>query len=99
MRILLERTGGFTGKKLERPLDSSTLSAPQARRLKELLSQSRFFEFPPTLESLHPSADHFNCRLTVESGERKHPVEACETAIPGPMRALLDFLTRSLAAK
>jgi hypothetical protein len=99
MRIQFERSGGFAGKKLEGSLDSSTLSVAQVRRLKELLRRSRFFELPPTLESMHPSADHFNYRLTIETGERKHTVEASETAVPAPMRALLDFLTRSLAAK
>jgi len=96
MRVLFERTGGFAGKKLEGLLDSSNLSVSQARRLKELLKQSGFFQLPSALESSHPSADHFNYRVTVETEEGKHTIEAGETAIPSSMRPLLDFIVRSL---
>jgi len=99
MRILFERTGGLAGRKLEGSLDSSTLSISQARRLKALLKQSGFFELPPTLEPTQASADHFNYRVTVETEEGKHTVEASETAVPGSMRPLLEFLTRSLVVK
>jgi len=96
MRVLFERTGGFSGVKLKGSLDSSTLSLSRARRLKELLKQSGFFELPSVLESPHAGADHFNYRVTVETGERKHTVEASDLAVPAPMRPLLDFLTRSV---
>ncbi len=96
MKILFERTGGFAGKKLEGLVDSSKLSVSQARRLKDLLKRSGFFQLPSAPESTHPSADHFNYRVTVESEEGRHTIEAGETAIPGSMRPLLDFLVRSL---
>lgn len=99
MRITFERTGGFTGRKLQGSLDSSMLSLTKVRRLKELLKRSRFFELPPLLESDRTGADRFNYRVTVETEERKHTVEAGDAAVPGPMRPLLDFLTRSLFEK
>ncbi len=96
MRILFERTGGFAGRKLEGSLDTATLPSSQTRRLKELLKKSGFFDLPPILESAQPGADQFNYKVTVETREGKHTVEARETAIPRPMRPLLDFLTRSV---
>jgi hypothetical protein len=99
MRIFFERTGGFAGRKIEGFLDSSTLPRVQARRLRDLLKKSGFFDLPPTLESNHTSTDGFSYRVTVETDERKHTVEAGETAIPGPMRPLLNFLARSLLDK
>jgi hypothetical protein len=99
MRILFERTGGFAGRKIEGRIDSSTLSVSQARRLKELLKQSGFFALPAVLKSEHPGTDRFSYRVTVETEEGQHTVEAGEEAVPGPMRPLLDFLTRSAHPK
>jgi len=99
MRIFFERTGGFAGRKLEGTLDSTALPSSQARRLKELLKQSGFFDLPPVLKSAHSGADLFNYRVTVETEDRIHTVEGSEAAIPGAMRPFLDFLTRFVHAK
>jgi hypothetical protein len=99
MRIQFERSGGFVGRKITGSLDSSVLSHAQALRLKVLLKQSRFFELPSTLESSRPGTDQFSYRLTVESEEGHHTVEAGEAAIPDEMRPLLEYLTRSLLPK
>jgi hypothetical protein len=96
MRVLFERTGGFAGRKLQGALDSSRLSVPKARKLKELLKKSGFFELPSTLVSSEKGADRFSYRVTVETDDGRHTVETSEAAIPGQLRPLLDFLTRSL---
>jgi len=96
MRIFFARTGGFAGRKLEGFLDSSELPLSQARLLKKLLKQSNFFDLPPVLESGAPGADRFNYRVTVETEQGRHTVEAQEAAIPGSMRPFLDFLARSV---
>ena len=96
MRISVERTGGFTGIKLEGALDSATLPLSQARLLKQLLKKSGFFDLPPVLESNAPGADRFSYKVTVETEDGKHTIEAGEGAIPGSMRPFLDFLTRSV---
>jgi hypothetical protein len=99
MHIRFERTGGFAGQKLKGYLDSSDLSLAQARRLKDLLRQSRFFELPAILQASVPGADRFNYRVTVECEEGTHTVQASDAAIPGEMRPLLDFLARSLRTR
>jgi hypothetical protein len=99
MRILFERTGGFTGRTLQGILNSSDLPPTQYHRLKKLLEQSRFFELPTALELPDPGADRFNYKVTVENEKGSHTVEAMEGAIPGEMRPLLDFLTHSFIKK
>jgi hypothetical protein len=96
MRIFFERTGGLAGIKLRSSLDSSTLPPREARRLQQLLKQSGFFNLPPILQSEKSGADLFSYKVTVETEERKHTVEATEAAIPGTMRPFLDFLTHSI---
>jgi len=51
MHILFERTGGFAGLKLKASLDAESLPPQQARRLRKLLQQSRFFKLPLRLEA------------------------------------------------
>jgi len=99
MRIIFERTGGFTGRKIQGLLDSSTLPPPKARKLEKLLEQSRFFELPTLLSSPEPGADRFSYRVTVETDKCRHTVETGDAAIPPALRSLLDFLTRSLFEK
>jgi hypothetical protein len=95
MKILFERTGGFTGRKLRGTLDSTDLPPNQVHQLKKLLKKSRFFELPAELELPNPGADQFNYKVTVENENGRHTVEASDGAIPGEMRPLLDFLARS----
>ncbi len=95
MRITFERSGGFTGRKLQRSVDSAVLPAMQAHRLAELLEQSHFFDLPGKMPPPSRGADRFNYKITVETESRTHTVEATEAAIPPQLRPLLDWLTRN----
>jgi hypothetical protein len=99
MRIVFERTGGFAGRRIQGALESSSLSEPQIGQLRELLDRSHFFRLPAKLISKHGGADRFYYRITVESDDGVHTVEAAEAAIPPHLRALLDWLTRSFFMK
>ncbi len=99
MRIFFQRTGGFAGTKLEGSLDSSALPASQARQLQQLLKKSCFFDLPPILKSDRPDSDRFSYKVTVETEEGIHTVEAGEAAVPVSMRPLLDFIARSVRGK
>jgi hypothetical protein len=92
MRISLERTGGFAGRRVQIDLDSRSLPAARARQLRSLLARSRFFDLPVLLDSGASGADRFHYRVTVEEDDRSHTVEAGEAAIPNNMRPLLDWL-------
>jgi hypothetical protein len=93
MRIVFERTGGFAGLKLKASFDDATLPPGQARRLRRLLDESRFFELPLRIESPTRRPDRFQYRLTVEKENCVHTVQAGEDAVPATMRPLLEWLT------
>ena len=93
MRIYFERTGGFAGLKLKTSLDADSLTPQQARRLRKLLQESRFFELPLRLDAPVARPDRFQYRLTVENENCVHTVQANEDAVPPEMRPLLDWLT------
>lgn len=94
MRVRFERSGGFTGRKLQASLDLQSLSPEDARQLQELLECSRFFELPSKLETSRPGADRFTYRVTVETENGARTIEASEGAVPAGMRPLIDWLTR-----
>ncbi len=93
MHILFERTGGFAGLTLKASLDAEALPPQQARRLRKLLQESRFFELPLRLDTSVPRPDRFQYRLTIENNNCVHTVQASEDAMPPEMRPLLDWLT------
>ena len=93
MRIYFERTGGFAGLKLKTSLDADSLTPQQARRLRKLLQESRFFELPLRMDASVARPDRFQYRLTVENENCVHTVQANEDAVPPEMRPLLDWLT------
>jgi hypothetical protein len=93
MRIVFERTGGFAGLKLRASFDAAVLPRGQARRLRQLLDDSRFFELPLRMESRAQRPDLFQYRLTVEKENCVHTVRASEDAVPPAMRPLLEWLT------
>jgi hypothetical protein len=95
MRIRFQRTGGFAGTRLELDLDSSTLPPDEARKLEKLLKDARFFDLPEHLRAERSGADRFEYRVTIESAERSHTIQAGEGALPATLRPLLDFLARS----
>ncbi|HYK89726.1 MAG TPA: protealysin inhibitor emfourin [Acidobacteriota bacterium] len=99
MRIWFERSGGFAGRKVQGSLDSSRLPESQAQNLAELLKRSHFFDLPQKMRSASPGADRFVYKVTVETDDGDHTIEAAESAVPPDLRPLLDFLTRSLSVK
>ena len=95
MRVLFERSGGFTGTKLSLSLDVDSLPTEDALRLKNLLEKSNFYGLPGKLRSAGAQQDRFTYRLTVESDQGTQSLEAAESAVPSEMRPLLEWLTRN----
>jgi hypothetical protein len=83
MKILFERTEGFSGRKLQGTLDSSDLPPNQVHQLKELLKKSRFFELSAELCLSSHDADQLNYSVTVENENGRQTVEASDGKIPG----------------
>jgi hypothetical protein len=99
MRILWERTGGFTGRKIQGSLESSDLPPDQVHRLQKLLDRSRFFEFSAEMGVHDSGADRFSYKVTIETKDESHTVEIHDSAITNEMRPFLDFLTRHFFKK
>ena len=94
MRASLERTGGFAGMRFETTVDSDTLEADDAQKLRQLVENSDFFRLPAQIAPQKPQPDRFQYTLTIETNGNTHTVTAGETALPATMRPLVDWLTQ-----
>lgn len=93
MRIRFERSGGFTGIRLDKTVESETLDTEQAIALQHEIDASGFFDLPEKIISPGGGADRFQYRITVESGGRRHTVEVGEAAMPEQLWPLVQHLT------
>lgn len=93
MRILFERSGGFAGMRLTASMDTGSLPDEEAQELEDLVNAAGFFDLPAQIAGQSSGADQFRYKLTVEDGGRRHTVEVGETAVPDPLRPLLQRLT------
>jgi hypothetical protein len=91
MRIIVERTGGFTGIPLTKTVDSATLSQQEAASLHQMMAVASFFELPATITST-PQPDRFQYRITVEQESKQHSVTVGEAAVPANLKPLLGWL-------
>ena len=92
MRISLERSGGFMGRKVNFSLDLDDLPHDQAESLQELLKKADFFALPDNLIS-KPLPDEFTYTITVETANLRHSVHFSDTSTPDSLRPLLDDLS------
>jgi hypothetical protein len=92
MQIEFERTGGVAGIRFAANVDTDTLTADEAAKLRKLVDDSNFFSLPARLKTPTPSADRFQYRLTVRTPERSHTVDVGEGAAPASLRPLIDWL-------
>jgi hypothetical protein len=93
MRILYERSGGFTGISVKLNLDTDALPPETASGILEALSAARFFDLPENLpESTHPT-DQFVYHLMVADGDHQHAVEMDDSSVPASLRPILRQLT------
>jgi hypothetical protein len=93
MRIRFERSGGFTGIRLDKTVESEALDAGEAGDLQQEIDASGFFDLPRKIDSPGGGADRFQYRITVESGVHHHTVEVGEAAVPELLWPLVQHLT------
>ena len=92
MRIEIERTGGFAGLSMTAAVDIDDLPAEEAAVLHAALAAARFFELPARIEGDAPGADRFHYQLTVIEPDRRHTIQAGESALPAALRPLVDVV-------
>jgi hypothetical protein len=94
MLIHLERSGGFAGMKIDVTLDTESLTEEYARKIKEMLDSSDFFNMPPTFAPPKRGADFFNYRITAKLEGKEHTVEMSDPQVPDGLRALLQSVMK-----
>lgn len=95
MQVQWERTGGFAGMRMTATVDSESLSEEEARELRALVGQARFFELPEEIGGPAEGADRFIYILTVEMEGRRHSVRTSEATAPPELRSLIRWLTNA----
>jgi hypothetical protein len=76
-------------------VDAATLPAEQRDLVTGLIRSADFYALPPNLAPSEPGgADRFNYRITVESADGTHTVQASEAAVPESLAPLIDWLNR-----
>jgi hypothetical protein len=97
MRISFQRTGGFAGITKNKTVDTATLSPNEADVLPRLVEAADLFKLPEQITSANPQSDRFQYKLTVEDQGKQHTVTVSESAMPGTLRPLIEWL--NLAAQ
>jgi hypothetical protein len=98
MKIQLERGGGLAGAAARRSVtvDSDTLPADEAARLRELVAAADL----PGLTGKAPSTqgvprpDAFHYRLIVDDAGRRSRIDAADPGLSPPLSALIHWLLK-----
>jgi hypothetical protein len=95
MQISFQRTGGFAGITKTTTVDTATLTPNEAEVLPRLVEAADLFRLPEQITSAHPQSDRFQYKLTVEDQGKQHTVTVSESAIPGTLRPLIEWLNQA----
>jgi hypothetical protein len=95
MRISFQRTGGFAGITKNKTVDTATLSPNEADVLPRLVEAADLFKLPEQITSANPQSDRFQYKLTVEDHGKQHTVTVSESAMPGTLRPLIEWLNQA----
>ncbi len=94
MRISFQRTGGFAGITKTTTVDTATLPPHEADVMPRLVAAADLFKLPEQITSSHPQSDRFQYKLTVEDEGKQHTVTVSESAMPGTLRPLIEWLNQ-----
>lgn len=94
MRISFERTGGFAGISRKKTVDTASIPANEADQLPSLVEAADFFNLPEKITASTTQPDRFQYKLTIEDEKREHTVTVSETALPGTLRPLIEWLQK-----
>lgn len=96
MKILFERTGGFSGIRVNVRIDTDSLPQDEANELLEMVRSSGYFNLPAVISptSQISGADQFIYKITVEDEGREHTVQMTDGAVPDELQQLILKLVR-----
>ena len=90
MIVRHERSGGFAGLTTTAEVDSETLSAKEAKELKELVEKALPADQPKKKKATMP--DQFEYEFVIEDGDKPHKYLVNDESITDDMRALSKWL-------
>jgi hypothetical protein len=94
MRVVIERSGGFAGISRSQSFSTNDMPAEDAKKLRDLVDASGFYELPSAIHSDNPVPDAFRYRITVDGERGTHTVEVDEGAVPPRLQPILDWVKR-----
>jgi hypothetical protein len=96
MRVHLERAGGFapSAMRLSRAVDSDELSTEEAAALKALVADADVAALAGRVRNSPPRPDAFHYRVTVDSDDGRHTVEASDGDMPATLRLLVEWVIK-----
>ena len=90
MRVLVERSGGFTGIGKTAAIDSERLSPQDSGMLQKLVDDAGLFGLPESPAGAPQGADQFQYKVTIETPDRQRCVVLRDP--PPPVKSLLDWM-------
>jgi hypothetical protein len=93
MRIQFQRSGGFTGMRVEATIDTASLDPAKAEKVHMLVNSAGFFDLPERLHTSLKGVDELQYVITAEEEGRRHTVYTSDGAAPASLRPLLRELT------
>jgi hypothetical protein len=96
MRVHLERAGGFapSAMRLSHAVDSDELSNEDAAELRTLVADADVAALTSRVRNSPPRPDAFHYRVTVDSDDGRHTVEASDSDMPAALRPLVEWLIK-----
>ena len=95
MKIRLERTGGFAGMTRTLEVDIDSLPENERSLVTGMINDADFFALPSVVPRNEQSgADLYNYRITIESADGLHTVEATQLSVPESLEPLIVWLDR-----
>ncbi|MBL8203758.1 MAG: hypothetical protein JNM09_05965 [Blastocatellia bacterium] len=90
MIVRYDRSGGFAGLTITAEVDSETLSAKEAKTLKELVEKA--FPLDPTKKKKATMPDQFEYEFTIEDHGKSRQYRVNDETITAAIRALSKWL-------
>ncbi|ARV58619.1 hypothetical protein BZZ01_08195 [Nostocales cyanobacterium HT-58-2] len=94
MQVSLKRTGGFAGISRTKTVDTENIPKNEADQLRQLVEAADFFNLPENITAQTNQPDRFQYILSVEDEGKTHTVTVGETAMPGTLRPLIEWLQK-----
>ena len=93
MKISFQASGGFAGMRSSASLDTDSMSSEEAQLLKELVTNSNFFDLQSESAKPKPgSADYIGYSITIDSEGHTHTVKTNDITMPSKLSPLVRFL-------